>query len=348
MDTLDQSLFLEKHRPPTLDEVIGHKNHIRRLKRFVKRKNLPHCIFSGPQGVGKTTVAIALARDLFGDYWDVNFMELNASDARGIDTVRNQVKKFAESVPLNSADFPWKIMFLDEADELTKDAQAALRRTMETYAETCRFILSCNWSNKLIRPIQSRCSVFRFTVLTEDDLKKIIKSILKEEEIEIEKDEKKDIIEHLAHASDGDARVSVNTLQELSYIKKKNGKGVTLKDLKNIIDTVDRKLIKSLFDQALGGDFQVAAAKVDELIYNYGYSGEEILEVLASIIEEREWEGDKKMQYARIVYKMAQVDARLNGGRSERLQLRGLIGYIGLMEYVLPGCPKLDVDDEYG
>ena len=150
----NNTIWIEKYRPATLNDVVGQREIVERLKNYVGAQSLPHLLFTGTAGIGKTTSAVALAREFFGDDWQVNFRELNASDERGIDVVRNQIKQFARTAPMGKATF--KILFLDEADALTNDAQSALRRTMENYAQTCRFILSCNYSSKIIDPIPIR------------------------------------------------------------------------------------------------------------------------------------------------------------------------------------------------
>jgi len=170
-------VWTEKHRPDTLDEIVGQEKIVGRLKAFVEEGTIPHLMFGGPAGTGKTTSAISLAKDLYGDEWKQNFMETNASDERGIDVVRDRIKDFARTKPVNAE---YKIIFLDEADALTSDAQQALRRTMEQFSDNCRFILSCNYSSKIIDPIQSRCAVFRFNRLEEEDVKKYIKRIAEE------------------------------------------------------------------------------------------------------------------------------------------------------------------------
>ena len=154
-----KEIWTEKYRPKNLDEVVGQKHVTERLKAYVSSNNMPHLLLTGPAGTGKTTCSLALAKEMFGDEWKGNFIELNASDERGIDVVRGKIKEFARTAPLGSAEF--KIIFMDEADALTSDAQAALRRTMEKFSKICRFILSCNYSSKIIDPIQSRCAVFR-------------------------------------------------------------------------------------------------------------------------------------------------------------------------------------------
>lgn len=176
---LKEEIWIEKYRPKRLDDVVGQVEVIKRLKSYVLSRNLPHLLLSGPPGVGKTASAVCIARELFGEAWTNNFTELNASDERGIDVVRNKIKNFARTAPLGEAEF--KIIFLDEADALTSDAQSALRRTMEKYTATCRFILSCNYSSKIIEPIQSRCAVYRFKPISSEAIGERIRYIVKAE-----------------------------------------------------------------------------------------------------------------------------------------------------------------------
>src|SRR5660397_34443 len=204
---IKEEIWIEKYRPKKLDDVVGQVEVIKRLKSYVQSRNLPHLLFSGPPGVGKTASAICVARELFGDDWLNNFTELNASDERGIDVVRTKIKNFARTAPLGEAEF--KIIFLDEADALTSDAQSALRRTMEKYTSSCRFILSCNYSSKIIEPIQSRCAVFRFRQLKEKDIKLYLTRIAKSEKIDLSDD----AADALVHVAAGDMRKAVNSLQ---------------------------------------------------------------------------------------------------------------------------------------
>ena len=194
-------IWIEKYRPRNLSEVAGQREIVERLQSYVKSRALPHLLFTGSAGVGKTTC------EMFGDTWSMNFRELNASDERGIDVVRNQIKQFARTSPLGDATF--KILFLDEADALTQDAQAALRRTMENYAETCRFILSCNYSSKIIDPIQSRCAIYRFRPLDDAAIMEEMRRIASTESITIEES----AYAAITYISQGDMRKAINALQ---------------------------------------------------------------------------------------------------------------------------------------
>ena len=180
----ENALWTEKYRPSDFSEIKGQKEIVKRVKAFVEQQNLPHLMFSGPAGVGKSTLAIVVAKKLFENQWRHNFLELNASDTRGIDTIRINVKDFARTKSIG--DVPFKIIFLDEADAFTREAQQALRRIMENYTQTCRFILSCNYSSKIIEPIQSRCVIFRFKQLDKKDIISIIEKVADEEKLNID------------------------------------------------------------------------------------------------------------------------------------------------------------------
>src|SRR5512136_3490771 len=211
---MDESytIWIEKYRPARLADIVGQDEIVERLQSYVRAGSLPHLLFTGSAGVGKTTAAVALAREFFGEAWNLNFREMNASDERGIDVVRNQIKQFARTSPLGGAEL--KILFLDEADALTPDAQAALRRTMESYAQTCRFILSCNYSSKIIDPIQSRCAIYRFKPLGASAIKEEIRRIADQENLSVT-DAAMDAIVYIAQ---GDMRKAINALQGAAII----------------------------------------------------------------------------------------------------------------------------------
>ncbi|MCX6642338.1 MAG: replication factor C small subunit [Candidatus Bathyarchaeota archaeon] len=178
------SIWAEKYRPKTLDEMVNQTEIVSRMKNFVKEKNLPHLLLVGPAGVGKTTSILCLSRDLYGPAWQNYVMEVNASDERGIDVIREKVKNFARTTAI-SGEVPFKILILDEADSLTSAAQHALRRIMEIYTRTCRFCLIGNYSENIIDPIQSRCSVFRYGPLPEVEMKNYIAVLAEKEHVKL-------------------------------------------------------------------------------------------------------------------------------------------------------------------
>ena len=197
---MTSDIWTEKYRPSTFSEVVGQDDIIKRVESFTNSLNLPHILFAGPAGTGKSTLALVIVKTLYGSNWKDNYLELNASDERGIQIVREKVKNFARTKALGNV--PFKVIFLDEADALTQEAQQALRRTMENYSGTCRFILSCNYSSKIIDPIQSRCAIFRFKLLEKKDIDKVLKKISQNEKLQIDDN----AIELIYEGSDGDCR----------------------------------------------------------------------------------------------------------------------------------------------
>ena len=201
-----EEVWIEKYRPQTLSEVVGHETIVERLQSYVDRNDLSHMLFAGPAGTGKTTSAMAIAHELYGEDWQEHFLELNASDERGIDVVRDRIKSFART---SFGGVDYRIIFLDEADALTSEAQAALRRTMEQFSNNVRFILSCNYSSQIIDPIQSRCAVFRFSPLSDEAVEEQIRHIAEAEDIEVTDGG----VAALVYAADGDMRKAINGLQ---------------------------------------------------------------------------------------------------------------------------------------
>src|SRR5512136_429158 len=205
---MSSGVWAEKYRPKTLDEMVDREEIVNRFKSFVKDKNLPHLLLVGPAGVGKTTSILCLSRDLYGSGYHNYILELNASDERGIDVIREKVKNFARTAAIAS-EVPFKILILDEADSLTTAAQHALRRTMEIYTKTCRFCLIGNYSENIIDPIQSRCSVFRYGPLPEMEVKEYLKSIAVKENVKLLPEG----LDAVYESSTGDLRKAINLLQ---------------------------------------------------------------------------------------------------------------------------------------
>lgn len=311
-------IWVEKYRPQALDQVVGHPEIVERLKAYAKTGNMPHLMFSGPAGTGKTSCAIALARALFQEAWSYNFQELNASDERGIGIVRGKIKDFARTKPMGDAAF--KIIFLDEADALTPDAQSALRRTMEKYAQTCRFILSCNYSSKIIEPIQSRCAVFRYRPLKQEDIKTLLRRISKEEKLEITQDG----LEAIIYVARGDLRRAINTLQ----VAAGNRKSITEDAVYETTATAHPDEVRGLVEIALKGDFLGARAALDELLINYGMSGEDVVRQLHRSIFDLPLPDRIKV---RLIDRVGEAEFRLVEGSNERVQIEALLAHFVLV-----------------
>ncbi|KYK28170.1 Replication factor C small subunit [Thermoplasmatales archaeon SG8-52-1] len=314
-----EDIWIEKYRPKILDEVVGQDEIIERLKAYVKTKNVPHLMFAGPAGTGKTTSAIALAKELYKDSWKQNFIELNASDERGIAIIRGKIKDFARTAPIGNADF--KIIFLDEADSLTSDAQSALRRTIEKYTRICRFILSVNYSSKIIEPIQSRCSVFRFSSVKEDDIKKYMRKIATAEKLQITEDG----LETLIFISRGDLRKAINVLQVGASVNKK----ITAELLYETSATAKPEDVKELINIALSGNFMAARTKLYDLLIKYGLSGEDIIKQIHQNIFDLAIPDESKVK---LIEKSGETEFRLIEGSNAHIQLEAL-----LAQFVLEG-----------
>lgn len=247
----EEHIWTEKHRPEGLNEVIGHTEQVDRLRTWITDESVPHLLLHGPAGTGKTASVVAFARDKYGDGWRGNLIEMNASDERGIDVVRDQIKARAQEAP--SGDYGFKIIYLDEADNLTKDAQAALRRVMEEYSDRTRFFLSCNYPNKLIDPIQSRCTPLPFDRLEEEQIEQLLRGILERENVDYEENAVRKIIEYV----EGDARRAVQTLQT----SVEDGE-LTEEVIDVVGGEVDREVVEDMIDLAQKGEIDDAQSLV--------------------------------------------------------------------------------------
>ena len=318
MELLDQQ-WTEKYRPGRLDDIIGQSAIVDRLRAFVKEKSFPSMIFSGPAGVGKTTSAVAMAKELYGDSINMAFLELNASDQRGIEIIRGKVKEFAKTLPLTSGLV--KIIFLDEADALTSEAQHALRRTMEKYSATTRFILSANYASKIIEPIQSRCVVLRFKPLREDEMRSYIDRIVKGEGLEI--DEKG--IEALIYVSEGDLRKITNTLHGAAILNR----SITDRSVYDIASKARPKEVAAMLRYALDGNFSKARDELNVLFLSYGMSGEDIL--VQCHREALNLDVDDKLKL-KLISSIGDYNFRIVEGANERIQMEAMLAKLALIE----------------
>ncbi|MGB1589308.1 MAG: replication factor C small subunit [Candidatus Poseidoniaceae archaeon] len=305
-------LWVERHRPQTVSDIKGQSSVVQRLASYAKVSDFPHLLFAGPPGTGKTTAAMALTRDVFGETFRNNLLEMNASDERKLESIRSKVKQFARTSPYGDAKF--KIIFLDEADALTHDAQGALRRIMEQYAQTCRFILSCNYSSKIIEPIQSRCAVFRFRPLPDSEVMNQVMDVAKSEGVSLAND----AAEALVRISQGDLRKAITALQVAAALETN-----VSRDL--IYETSATAPPESLHQYLMAcrqDGFHAARRRLRELLDRYGLAGTDFVNQL-----HRELYGAdflSELQKLELTELMADIDFRLVEGGGESIQLDAL------------------------
>ncbi len=312
-------IWTEKYRPSTFDEMVGQQDIVKRVKSLVNAMNIPHLLFAGPAGIGKSTLALIVVKELFKDKWKENYLELNASDERGIDVVRQKVKDFARTKALGNV--PFKVIFLDEADALTREAQQALRRTMENYTNTCRFIMSCNYSSKILDPIQSRCVVFRFKLLEKKDVAEVIRKISAKENIQIDEEG----ISAIYEMGEGDCRRAINLLQATSAISLNIDK-----EMVNLVSSSAKPAdIKVVLDYALAGDFINAKEKLLDVMLKESISGTDVIKAIQKEVWNLPIEAETKV---RITEKTGEIEFRIVEGSDEFVQLESL-----LASFVLAG-----------
>jgi replication factor C small subunit len=318
-----EEIWIEKYRPSNLSEVVGQTPITSRLKNYVKERSMPHLLFAGPAGTGKTTCALALAKELFGELWKHNLHELNASDERGIDVVRGKIKEFARTAPLGEDGF--KIIFLDEADALTGAAQAALRRTMEKYSRTCRFVMSCNFSSKIIDPIQSRCAVFRFRPLKAEDVERYLKFVAVKEELNIDKE----AYEALTYLAQGDLRRAINGLQMAAAANV----DLTSDVVYQAVAAARPEEVKEALEMSLDNNFAGARERLDTLQITYGLAGEDVLRQMHRSVRDIEVPDTIKVQ---MIEKLAEADFRLSEGANARIQIEAVIANFAVLGRHIP------------
>ncbi|PHH60324.1 hypothetical protein CDD81_1850 [Ophiocordyceps australis] len=332
--------WVEKYRPKTLDDVTAQDHTITVLQRTLQASNLPHMLFYGPPGTGKTSTILALAKELYGpEMIKSRVLELNASDERGISIVREKVKNFARMQltnpsPSSKSQYPcppFKIIILDEADSMTQDAQSALRRTMETYSKITRFCLICNYVTRIIDPLASRCSKFRFKSLDQSNAKKRLEDISHTEGVQLAHG----AIDTLIACSEGDLRKAITFLQSAARLVGSHGqdKGdddamdvdqepVTVQMIEDIAGVIPEytieNLVQAMRPRAPGETYQSIASVVEEMVAD-GWSATQVISQLYQAVITDEMIPD--IQKNKIVMVFSQVDKRLVDGADEHLSI---------------------------
>lgn len=309
-------VWTEKYRPKTLGDVRGHGKIIERLKDLVEQESVPHMLFAGPAGTGKTTTALCIAQDLFGEGWKNNYLELNASDTRGIDVIRNEVKDFARTRSV--ADAPFKVICLDEADSLTSEAQQALRRTMENYTDTTRFILSCNYSSRIIDPIQSRCAVFRFSRLDDEEARGALEKIAENEGLDVAEDG----LDAILYITGGDMRRAINLLQASAL----SGEEIDEDSVYSIAAQARPEEVREMMEAAVGGSFGEARERLYSLLIDRGIAGEDIVKEIHRTIYQLDRDEKAKL---RMIEELGDYEFRLDSGGDPMIQLEAYLAQLG-------------------
>uniref|UniRef100_A0A5S6QJN0 Replication factor C subunit 2 n=1 Tax=Trichuris muris TaxID=70415 RepID=A0A5S6QJN0_TRIMR len=303
--------WTEKYRPKTLSEVVGNEEAVERLQVYAKQGNVPNLIISGPPGIGKTTSILCLAHEMLGPAMGQAVMELNASNDRGIDVVRNKIKQFAQqrvTLPPGKQ----KIIILDEADSMTDGAQQALRRTMEIYSKTTRFALACNQSDKIIEPIQSRCALIRFSKLDDAQVLARLLTVCQKEDLSYTDDG----LEAIVYTAQGDMRHALNNLQSCVA-------GFRVVNSTNVFKVCDEPhplAIKDVLDNCTKGRVDDAYKEINRL-WRLGYSAEDIIGVIFRVCKTHEMPMKMKLDFLK---EIGYTHLRIAQGLDSLLQLSAL------------------------
>jgi replication factor C small subunit len=312
-------MWVEKYRPSRLDDLVDQETIKQRLKLMLtKKEELPHLLFAGPPGSGKTTTAMILAQQILGEHWRDYTLSLNASDERGIDTVRQRVKTFARFTD-RAEGIPFRLAILDEADEMTSDGQTALRRIMEENSQQTRFVLVCNYSSGIIEPLQSRCAIFRFQRLDEASVTEHLKAICRKEKVKVASE---GVFAAVYEGTQGDLRQAINLLQAASV----SGE-VTVESVRSVTGATVKARVSEVMKLALDGDFNSARTKMIELTRVYGIPERDFLRFANESL------GSMRLEdMAKAVSILAEYDFRLVEGSQPELQLTAMLAQLSSLK----------------
>src|SRR3989344_4897333 len=305
-------IWTEKYRPKNFEDITGQESIVKRIRAMAERKDLPHLLFTGPPGSGKTSLSLVIAKQLYGISWRENFLELNASNDRGIDIIRNTIKDFAKTKSIGNV--PFKIIYLDESDSLTKEAQQALRRTMENYSSVTIFILSCNYSSKIIDPIQSRCTIFRLKGIEKEDVLEYIDKIAKKDNLKISKEAK----ERLYENSNGDLRRLLNILQSCASVSNDINEDV----IYETVSGAHPKEIRQIVEYAIRGEFLKSKTMLLDIMLKNGLSGLDVIKQMQKEVLDLDINEKDKMK---LIEKCGEIEFRMVEGSDEFIQLQALL-----------------------
>lgn len=317
--------WVDKYRPTKIKNVVHQQELMKTLQNVLNTGEMQHMLFYGPPGTGKTTTILALAHDLFGPKkFNERVLELNASDERGINVVRDDIITFAK-LSISNADPnficpPFKILILDEADAMTPDAQSALRKVMEETSRITRFCIICNYVDKIIEPLISRCMAFRFTPINNEIMSERLKFIAKNEHLHLDND----IFSEIVEIAEGDLRKGIMLLQNINYYATTKNNQVTVNDVCDIVGVVPTYKINELLSNLKSPNIDVT--KLAKEFYSQGYSIENFCEKLSFVIMSDETLSD--IDKSKILMKNAGACEKMIDGANELLQLIKILYFI--------------------